>query len=346
VARELNDTYNRAQAVIKDLGVKNLSQAVVKVREMTSTIEQLGGQEGITRLRGEVDEYAGELAAFTDGDKSVLDKWAKQAPEGLIKLTPFVMQKCFELNPQAYGAAIAPAIAGTLRNYGLDHSVAQQLANSTDPGAKALGTKLLEMFGELRDVMRQAPKQDDTKANELSQREEALLSKQHNLEVQSVARETLSFQGKQIDRHLAPLLKTKTLSADAKSDLIEGVKPRLERLFAADTVYSSHVKAALDTIRQNVKAGKPVEEQKRSLTRYINAKTEELVPKAVRQTWNVRYGGATQAKGNGNGKVAQKVTAGLLAKQPRIWELDDVPNKQTLFITNRGFIRGKAVHWK
>src|SRR5271170_188885 len=38
VARELNDTYGRAQAVIKDLGVKNLSQAVLKVREMASTI--------------------------------------------------------------------------------------------------------------------------------------------------------------------------------------------------------------------------------------------------------------------------------------------------------------------
>lgn len=339
VARELNDSFFRERAYQKH-------GTVAQIAEMASTIQQLGGAEGITAMRGEIDEYAQELSQFTEGNAEVLEKWAKQAPQGLIKLaTPF-LNKLYEIDNAAYGRAVAPSIAGTLRNYGIDQNGLQALVNSTDPAAKAIGAKLQELMGVLTETMRNAPKQDDAKVSELSKREEALLTRESNVQIRDVARDTIGNQNSLIDRGVAPLLKGRPLGTEAKADLIAGIKGNLEKLFAADKTYGQHVSAALETIKQGVKAGKNVDEQKRSLTRYINAKTEELVPKAVRSTWNIRYGTATPQK-NGNGTPPKNpAPAGMLSRAPKLAEMDKVTNYQNLWIMNKGFIKGRAVSWR
>lgn len=337
VARELNDSFFRERAYQKH-------GTVAQIAEMASTIQQLGGAEGITAMRGEIDEYAQELSQFTEGNAEVLEKWAKQAPQGLIKLaTPF-LNKLYEIDNAAYGRAVAPSIAGTLRNYGIDQNGLQTLINSTDPAAKAIGAKLQELMGVLTETMRNAPKQDDAKVSELSKREQALLTRESNVQIRDVARDTIGNQNSLIDRGVAPLLKGRPLGTEAKADLITGIKGNLEKLFAADKTYGQHVSAALEAIKQGVKASKNVDEQKRSLTRYINAKTEELVPKAVRSTWNIRYGTAAPAKAAPNGKAAP-APAGKLNRAPKLAEMDKIPNYQNLWIMNKGKIKGREVTW-
>lgn len=338
VARELNDSFFRERAYQKH-------GTVAQIAEMASTIQQLGGAEGITAMRGEIDEYAQELSQFTEGNAEVLEKWAKQAPQGLIKLaTPF-LNKLYEIDNAAYGRAVAPSIAGTLRNYGIDQNGLQTLVNSTDPAAKAIGAKLQELMGVLTETMRNAPKQDDAKVSELSKREEALLTRESNVQIRDVARDTIGNQNTLIDRGLVTNLKQRPLGPEAKTNLIGGIKGTLEKMFAADKTYGHHVSAALEAIKQGVKSSKNVDEQKKSLTRYINAKTEELVPKAIRKEWNERYGTSAPPK-NGNGTPPKAPTpAGKLNRTPRLAELDKVANYQTLFIMNKGFIKGRAVSW-
>lgn len=284
----LNDDHFRSQAYGKHGSVQ-------EVAAMAATLARVGGEEGIAKLEGEVNEYSGELADFANGNGRVLDKWLKEAPDGFKKLVPAALNKLYEVDKAAYGRAIAAPMYGTLKNYGIG-KILPELQKSADPAAKAAYEVLSEMVGALEEELRNAPRQpDNTETERQSAEWEKIHGAKFNNEISLASNDCLKHQSGLIDKGLASYLKTKPLGKEAKSDMVSGITSEINRILTADEDYQRRTKATRESIRQQLRAGESAESQRKALVSYINAKMDEVAPKAVKTVWNRRYGAVKTA---------------------------------------------------
>jgi len=90
-----------------------------EVSELRTTLETLGGKEGIARLEAERAEWTALDEQYIRGDARFIESIATTNPEAFQKLAPAAFQKFAELNPEGYAAYMGQVFVADLQQEGI-----------------------------------------------------------------------------------------------------------------------------------------------------------------------------------------------------------------------------------
>ena len=335
-------------------GHREFFKSPAEARQAKATLELVGGSEGIAGLQSQVAAIEMVDTAFEQGDPQVLDDIASDYPEGFKKLVGPALDKLQSLDPKSYAATLQPHTFAAMEAAGLGpvlDAVSQALAANDLAKAKDLVGKSLAWYQGQKQQAGTRQKTDDPERAKFETERAKFRSEQETSFRQDIGRQTLSNQSSEINKALAPYLKSKALGADAKADLADGINREVNRLLKADGTYQSQVKALLAAKTRD--SGKIVQ--------YINAAVAEAAPKAVKALWARRYGTAVvtrAAAGAGAGtdktKTVQQNPASSgplkISAKPKREDVDWAKTKDILYITSKAYMKsgpykGKLVSW-
>jgi hypothetical protein len=255
----------------------------------------------------------------------------------------------------AYGKALQPHVYGALEAAGLGDVLAgmQQALQENKPEdlKKLLGQTLAWLDRQKQQASTRSSQPDPDRQRFETEKQE-FKSQQERAFRGDIGRQTITHQNQLMERQLTPYIKGKNLSADAKTDLADGVNREISRLLKANSAYQTQVKAMLAAKTRDPQA----------IVRYINAAVEEAVPKAVKSVWSRRYGtvpARTQTQGrqttqSSTNTQAARVSAGAplkIQQKPNREDVDwDKDPKRILFTTSKAYMKsgpykGKLVSW-
>ena len=96
---------------------------------------ELKGLDAIAAIQDRVQEYADIDRRLAAGDPSALETLGEDFNEGLAKLTPTILDRIREFNPEAYSAAVLPHFVEALRSSDLvaNHNAIVDILNEKPP---------------------------------------------------------------------------------------------------------------------------------------------------------------------------------------------------------------------
>jgi hypothetical protein len=324
-----------------------------EARQAKAALDLVGGHEGIANLQSQVAAIEMVDGALESGDPQVLDDMFADFGEGMKKLAGPYLERLEKLDPQAAFSVTQPYAYKMLESAELGPRLNEIFAaigaNKLDD-AKTIVTNIYRWLeGQKQQAGNRAKEPDPERAKFETERKQFNETKEKTFR-EDIGRQTVAHQSSQIDRSLSPYLKTKNLSADAKSDLVDGVNREINRVLKADKTYQDQVKALLSGRKRD--AG--------NIVRYINSVVAEVAPKAVKAVWGRRYGTvappARAAAAAGADKNAQPKTNPAqsapvkVAVKPKTSDIVKDRNWDINFMKNRalmatGPLKGKWVTW-
>jgi len=108
----LYDTSGKAR------GYEEQFPTVREAREVRALLEAVGGREGVQQMQATLSEIEQIDQKLSAGDPSVVDKMWDEAPEGMPKLMPALLDKFAATKPQEFEKFIAPRSVGYLDKAG------------------------------------------------------------------------------------------------------------------------------------------------------------------------------------------------------------------------------------
>src|SRR6185312_14315909 len=100
---------------------QELPGGLQELAELKSTVEKLGGADGIAKFQKEYDQYNDIDQRFTNADPKFIDDLTGN-PEGqasFLKLAPAMIQKFEELDPDGYSGYMARVFASDMASQNL-----------------------------------------------------------------------------------------------------------------------------------------------------------------------------------------------------------------------------------
>lgn len=331
-----------------------------EARQAKAALDLVGGATGIANLQSQVAAIEMVDGALEAGDPQVLDDMFADFGDGMKKLAPEYLARLEKLDPQVLGAAVQPYLYRSLETAELGPRLSEAFAaieaNKPDE-AKTLLRNIYRWLEGQKQQAGQRRTEDPDRAKFKTEVDNFNKTKEQTFR-QDIGRQTVAHQSQQITSSLAPYLKSRALSAEAKQDLVDGVNGEVNRLLRADKNYQDQVKALLAS-RTRDQAG---------IVRYINSVVAEIAPKAVRAVWMRRYGSLpasrAAAAGTGAGQGKDKAGAAAGAKpnpagssapvkiqgKPKREDVDWSKTKDIMYITNKAVMKngphkGKLVTW-
>ena len=153
----LYDTSGKARGYEKEFST------VREAREVRALLESVGGREGVTQMQAtlsEIEQINRDLAA---GNPAVADRMWDEAPDGMPKLMPALLDKFAQAKPQEYEKFIAPRSIGYLDQAGFpqafDRMVQLYDAGKTDE-AQAIRNELIQWVSGNRQTTQQQKQAD------------------------------------------------------------------------------------------------------------------------------------------------------------------------------------------
>jgi hypothetical protein len=345
-ARRLSDTYHRAQAIIKDVGATTLSEAVNKVRQMAGTLEALGGDEGITGLQTEVEDYRNEIQQFSEGDPALLAQLHEANPESFTTAITNGLELLATKSPDLMDRAILPTMVARLEKAGMYRTV-QALANLIKEGK---GQEAYDLTAELSDWLTKAKSmaakqiemkgQKDPKAEDLDRREQDIASKEQKAYERQISADVNRQNNLVTSKIVEPFFKQLNLKTEGRREFINALNSRIWAAMKTDNGFQRAAKAIM---------GKGEVER---ASRFVHAKFAEILPDHFRKLRDAMYPNFTKGgtkigtplkKPAGNGKPdgasgqEVRVTAGKTYKRADV-DIDGTP--QVFLITGRAYLKG------
>lgn len=343
---ELRKAFFQSSAYAKTFGSPAQAQSA-KV-----ALDLVGGQEGIAKLQSHVSAIELVDQSFEQGDPVVIDDVAADFPDGFKKLIPYAIEKLQQMDVAAYGKALQPHVYGAIEAAGLGEVLAgmqQALQENKPEDLKRLLGQTLAWLDRQKQQAGQRKAGPDPERQKFETERQEFKSQQERAFRGDIGRQTISYQNQLMERQLAPYLKGKQLSTEAKTDLADGVNREISRLLKANSAYQTQVRAMLSAKTRDPQA----------IVRYINAAVGETVPNAVKSVWSRRYGvmparqAAQRTQATANTEAA-RATAGApikIAQKPNREDVDWAKDpKRMLFITSKAYMKsgpykGKFVSW-
>ena len=336
VARALNDSYFREQAYAKE-------GTLEEIRGIKSTIEGLGGTDGIAELQARAELLEKMDAQMAEGRPEVLDDIP---PEGFKRLVAPAIERLERLDPQSYNDTLRPHLVKSIAASGLPDSLnmLQYLLSRGDvPEATKQAKAIQDWISDLRNQA-STRAQNDPRASDIERREQALRTSETNQFKQGIAREAISQMNSQIEKQITSLFKGSNLSDGQKKDFAAGVYAGIEDALRQDKTYLDNVKAAID------------KRDDRRLKSYIASKLPDLASRVARELRNTRYPSLTQqpakrpAQQQSNTRSAETPTNGkplMLPSRPADKDIDNSKTNMTMLIAHKAYLKsGKYVSWK
>lgn len=342
-AKRIGDIYHRAQAIIKDVGAANISDAVNKVRQMAATMEAVGGEEGLTELQGEVGDYRTEIKQFSEGDPALLNQLHEANPESFVTAIANGLDLILDKSPKLLDRALLPAMAARLEAAGMFNSMTQ-LAKLIQEGK---GQEAYDLTGQIKEWLDKAKglatTQKDAKsrvdpaqeANERTRQE--LAQQKQDLYNEAAVSDVNKVNNTNIGKLTESFFKDIKLNSEGRGDFKASLTERIWKRMSEDKPYLRAAEAL---------AGKG---DRARHVRFIAAKFNEYLPTEFKKLRDARYpnykGGAKKiavaAKPAGtNGKVAAPAAKAVPGKVYTRGEVDIDATPQVFIIQGKAFLKG------
>jgi hypothetical protein len=350
-AKRVAETYFRMGAVMKDVGAATPTEAVNKVREAMATIESLGGDEGITSLQSEVEDYRNEIKQFAAGDPELLVQLHQENADAFVNMAGQALAMVAQRSPDALDKALLPTMVARLDKAGMystldrvighikegqgqeAYDLAVQIKRWLDQ-AKGMADKQVQ----LKDQKDPVKEENDRRALELDQREKQ--------QFEGAVGADVNRQNNRVTARLVdPFFKELKLGTEGRREFVNALNSRVWAAMKKDGNFQRAAKAILAK-----------GDQERA-SRFVHAKFAELLPTHFRSLRDVLYpnysrGGtrasatagkkAAAANGNANGANAAaaggaKYTGGRPSREQVDWDR----TSETMWITGRVYLKGK-----
>ena len=323
----------------QDLGnYRGIFKDAAEARAAADTIESLGGEEGIAKLQGEVNDYSAELTKMANGDPSVVEDLARDFPKGLLKLAPAALDRMRQIDSGAYERIIARHMVPILRDKGVTNSIDRVLELISDGKQAAAHDMALKVRQWMEGVSQLATtelrEQEDPRQKELDEREQTLNQQKDNIFRRQVASTIVTRMNSAIEKALVPYLKTRKLSLEQKKGLASGIYTQISESLQAKSSYQQRLKALLD------------EGDSARVARFVDSNVGQLVAKATSREWSARgFSTTTRLRDSGNG--AATITKGSKPPADQIdWSKD---RSRMRFISGEATLLpkfgGKIIKW-
>lgn len=80
-AKAVADAYFSRQAILKEFPeAKSAGDAIQQIRGMRATLETYGGEQGLTDMKSEVEDWRGEAKQFAEGNPELIAKLGEARP--------------------------------------------------------------------------------------------------------------------------------------------------------------------------------------------------------------------------------------------------------------------------
>lgn len=352
VLKQLNNTYYANREY------RSVFPSVDDARTAKSTIESLGGHEGIAAMRSEIagirqmDEWAAQ------GDPRVLSTLAEAAPDGFKRLIPEALKLMEHMDKPAFDEMLSKPFYDWVEGSGLAHYIKAALDELKGGNADRTSQILERLHGFTEGLkQRQVEIQNryhDPRLDQLEKREQAQRGKERDILRTHAQRELDNYIAETMEPQIQSLIKGRGLSAEAVKDFRQGILAEIDAILKSpqnkhfqDTRESLLWEGDLNRI---VTVSKPYYDQARR--------------SAVNTVWNRRYGSLPQPTRTRQRPAAPTTNAQAIAaapkeaaegapiplpKKPSTDELDFSKDPTfAMYIAGRGYLKnsGKLVSWK
>jgi len=231
----LYDTSGKAR------GYEEQFPTVREAREVRALLEAVGGREGVQQMQATLSEIEQIDHALSAGDPSVVERMWNEAPDGMPKLMPALLDKFAQAKPQEYEKFIAPRSIGYLDQAGFpqafDKMVQLYDAGKTEE-AQAIRNELIQWVTGNRQAaqqQRQADPEVERLRAELAKRDQGQESQQVDAAYNSV----VDHAGPAIDRIAKPIIGKLGLTKEENSAFRQAVWNHLQETRNAHADYKT-----------------------------------------------------------------------------------------------------------
>lgn len=300
------DAYFANQDVVKAVGAQNVRQAVVQVRAMKATLDSLGGDQGITDMRTEIDDWRTEGKQFVAGDMALIEKLAEADPNALHLTSANALDWLGANKPELFDKTLLPHMVSKLESVGFN----QVLENIAGLLEKGKGQEAYDLLHKMRlwsnDIKSKAEKfrgdraaaaKKDPRDEAFQRKDEEYARRDQEIFGQDVNRTLTRLNNDVLDDTTKELFSELKLNNEGKRDFLQGLMQRIWTKIEKDKHYQSAAKSIL------------AKKDPQEAAEFIHSKFNELLPDEFIAYRNIRYPGASRTKkaatgenANGNGK--------------------------------------------
>lgn len=231
----LYDTSGKARAYEEQY------PTVREAREVKALLDSVGGRDGFTQMQSvfaEVQKFDKQLTA---GDPAAVEQMWHDAPEGMPKLVPAMLDKFAQAKPEEYAKFIAPKSITFLDSQGFPQAF-DRMVQAYEAGkvedAKAIRDQLVQWVSGNRQQTQQT-KQADPEVERLRQELAQRDQQAESAKVDGAYNAVIDHAGPTIDGVLKPLVAKLGLSAEGYKALRNDVWSHLQDARNADATYKT-----------------------------------------------------------------------------------------------------------
>jgi hypothetical protein len=307
------------------------------------TLEVMGGEEGLTQLRDEAQQYANELTMVANGDSKILDDIIADSKDGFLKLAPAAFEKLKTVDPALYQSTSMSGFSDVLRSSGfpdgintmaagigelVDHIKEGRQQQAFD-SARNLGA-WFDKFKSMAKAATPENKIDPERQKFETEREEFQTQKQEQYRGDVNSQLNDSLIKPLLTRILSPLMKGRTFTTEQKQTLESLIYTNLSKEISADQRFNEKRKILQE--RQDTKG----------ILNLFRPRLEELMPKVVKAAWasTGHASAAPRPQANGNAQM----TTGT---KPRPEDIDWTKDRgRQRFMSGEATLKnGKIAKW-
>jgi hypothetical protein len=262
--------------------------SVEDARTAKSTLETLGGPDGITRMRAEIQASRDLDSMAQQGDPRTIQALAESFPDGFKKLVPAALERLSNMDRAAYIEAMRGPLLQMLEGDGLvqEITVAKEelKAGNADRASRSLDA-ILHWYNQNKQKDTEIKNRwQDPRVQELEKRERDVQSQQARMMMDHAYREASAYLSGSLDRTLRQMTQGMKISTDGVADLKQSVTQEVWMNLRGNDFY---MQSTADLLRQG-----DIDRVLAFARPYIDQATKAVVPKV----WARRYGSLPSAR--------------------------------------------------
>jgi len=347
-----NDFYGMRQVTNEFPG------GIDEIRTVKSTLDALGGSEGISRMRAEIQASRELDSLAQEGDPRAIHSLADEYPEGFKRLVPAALERLQNMDRQTYADTLRGPILQSLEGDGVIQTLGAAIEELKAGNADRASRELDRIAAWYRDIKQKETdfrnRWQDPRLQDLQKREQSVRQQQADMMLQHARREVSAYLSQSLDPVVRQLTQGSRLSADGIADLKRSITYEVWDNLGKNDFYMKETAALLKQgdLDRVISFAKPQIDQAR----------KAVAPKV----WARRYGApaqqrrpapgaSTQPNGQSNGQnpanrpmAQQTMPAVPIQKAPPGEEIDwNADPTRVHYIKGEARLKnGKFVRWK
>lgn len=240
--------FQRAYWKVAGVDKLGTTQELTALKE---AVELHGGVESLSQMAEEVAAGRTLEEGFQRGDKSVIEGWAKDYPDGFKKLVLPALEKLAQIDPAYHEIATSTVSTRFLENYGVFDAIGQLgealKAQKPEDAIRLYNDLVGKVFQPMR-ALAQKGNESPNKEREsaLDQREQQITESEKKAFYGSVRTEVNTNTGREMNKEIAKLMRGKKFSSSEQGNRVRGqITEELKRLVSSTPDYGKRYEAVM-----------------------------------------------------------------------------------------------------